>query len=121
MDPMSDKYPEVSPYVYCANNPVRLVDKDGRDWFENEKTGGIYYSKDYHKGDEHLIEGNGWKWMGENGMFGKSDHSIISAHLQQAEVYAGETILCILVSSLSPQSGTDIPASRHFFTAKWAK
>ena len=26
VDPMSDKYPGVSPYVYCGNNPVRLVD-----------------------------------------------------------------------------------------------
>ena len=30
VDPLSDKYPRVSPYAYCANNPVRLVDKDGR-------------------------------------------------------------------------------------------
>ena len=32
VDPMSDKYPGLSPYTYCANNPVRLVDPDGRDW-----------------------------------------------------------------------------------------
>ena len=32
VDPMSDKYPGVSPYTYCANNPVRLVDPDGRTW-----------------------------------------------------------------------------------------
>ena len=31
VDPMSDKYPGVSPYVYCGNNPVRLVDEDGRE------------------------------------------------------------------------------------------
>ena len=30
VDPMSDKYPSLSPYVYCANNPVKLVDPDGR-------------------------------------------------------------------------------------------
>ena len=29
MDPMASKYPSLSPYVYCANNPVRVVDPDG--------------------------------------------------------------------------------------------
>ncbi|PLX07108.1 MAG: hypothetical protein C0596_13360 [Marinilabiliales bacterium] len=29
VDPLSDKYPSLSPYVYCANNPVVLVDPDG--------------------------------------------------------------------------------------------
>ena len=29
VDPMADKYPSTSPYTYCANNPVRLVDSDG--------------------------------------------------------------------------------------------
>ena len=28
---MSDKYPNLSPYTYCADNPVRLVDEDGRE------------------------------------------------------------------------------------------
>ena len=30
VDPMSDKYPSMSPYNYCANNPIILVDPDGR-------------------------------------------------------------------------------------------
>ncbi len=29
MDPLSDKYPSLSPYMYCAGNPVRLVDPNG--------------------------------------------------------------------------------------------
>ena len=33
VDPMSDKYPSMSPYNYCANNPVILVDPDGRETF----------------------------------------------------------------------------------------
>ena len=32
VDPMSDKYPSLSPYVYCANNPVMLVDPDGEEF-----------------------------------------------------------------------------------------
>ena len=31
VDPMADKYPNVSPYNYCAWNPVMLVDPDGRE------------------------------------------------------------------------------------------
>ena len=31
VDPMADKYPGISPYAYCAWNPVRLVDPDGRE------------------------------------------------------------------------------------------
>ncbi len=30
VDPMSDKYPSISPYAYCAWNPVKLVDPDGK-------------------------------------------------------------------------------------------
>ncbi len=30
VDPMSGKYPSLSPYVYCADNPVKLTDPDGR-------------------------------------------------------------------------------------------
>ena len=29
VDPMADKYPGVSPYAYCALNPIRVVDPNG--------------------------------------------------------------------------------------------
>ena len=38
VDPMADKYPSINPYAYCAWNPVKLVDPDGRDftvWIED--------------------------------------------------------------------------------------
>ena len=30
VDPMAAKYPSLSPYVYCADNPVKLTDPDGK-------------------------------------------------------------------------------------------
>ncbi len=27
-----EKHPEMSPYVYTANNPVKYIDPDGRDF-----------------------------------------------------------------------------------------
>ncbi len=31
VDPLADKYPSISPYAYCAWNPVKLVDPDGKE------------------------------------------------------------------------------------------
>ena len=40
VDPQSDKYPSFSPYVYCANNSIKLVDPNGEDIIEvDQKTG----------------------------------------------------------------------------------
>ena len=29
VDPMADKYPSISPYAYCAWNPIRITDPNG--------------------------------------------------------------------------------------------
>ena len=31
MDPLAEKYPEVSPYAFCLNNPINYFDPDGRE------------------------------------------------------------------------------------------
>ena len=35
VDPMSDKYASLSPYTYCADNPVKLVDPNGEEIDDN--------------------------------------------------------------------------------------
>ena len=45
VDPMADKYPSISPYAYCAWNPVRLVDPDGKEiWIIGHKGDRIQYT-----------------------------------------------------------------------------
>lgn len=41
VDPLSETYYLITPYAYCANNPVNLIDPDGRmfDWVHNLQTG----------------------------------------------------------------------------------
>ena len=46
VDPMADKYPSISPYAYCAWNPIRLVDPDGRDVWEVSKDGHVQRTGD---------------------------------------------------------------------------
>ena len=46
VDPMADKYPSISPYAYCAWNPIKLVDPDGRDWYKTDN-GSIKYTTKY--------------------------------------------------------------------------
>lgn len=31
VDPKASKYPNVSPYTYCLDNPIKMVDPDGKD------------------------------------------------------------------------------------------
>ena len=37
VDALVEKYSNLSSYNYCANNPVKLIDKDGNDWLKTDK------------------------------------------------------------------------------------
>jgi RHS repeat-associated protein len=48
MDPHAEKYFTQSPYSWSANNPIKFIDPDGRDWYLS-----------LHNGQVQYIEGSG--------------------------------------------------------------
>ena len=46
IDPLCEKYYSISPYAYCANNPVNRFDPDGRDWYQDKNKNAMYFSED---------------------------------------------------------------------------
>ena len=60
VDPMAGKYPSVSPYAYCAWNPVKLVDPDGRDIWEINKEGKVVnHIEDKSKDAFFMVDNDG--------------------------------------------------------------
>ena len=58
VDPMADKYPSISPYAYCAWNPVKLVDPDGEEISTHtDKDGNVVMV--YNDGDNGVYRHNG--------------------------------------------------------------
>ena len=71
VDPMSDKYPSMNPYVYCANNPIKLVDPNGEDIIEvDQKTGKTTITE--QKGNDILRCGNKSVELSGNGVYQKA-------------------------------------------------
>ena len=70
MDPLSEKYYHISPYAYCAGNPVNLVDPDERDWF--------YYSVDG-------VSDPTWNWRYKTKVEGQEfiKVQVIRSHIRQ--------------------------------------
>jgi len=53
VDPMADKYPSISPFVYCANSPLIFIDPTGETWVyvQTSDTTGYYQWVDDGKND----------------------------------------------------------------------
>ena len=91
VDPMADKYPNISPYAYCAWNPVKLVDPDGR-------MIGDYYDR----------YGNYLGWDGHN------DHNVYI-------ITDKSSIEKIKNNKVTPVSDVKVAVSTNYFVLKKCK
>ena len=75
-DPLAEKYPNFSPYTYTVDNPVMLVDPDGRKIKVSFRTGflGIFGKKvtlTYDPKNQQWIDANGKKYTGKMSRFAR--------------------------------------------------
>ena len=60
VDPLAEKYPSVGAYVYCVDNPIKLIDPNGKDWY-HDKDGTMQYSPTVHSSKDL---GSGQRYVG---------------------------------------------------------
>ena len=101
VDPMLDKYPGVSPYTYCGNNPIVLKDPNGEDIWEIDEWGRIVASYENNVFDQvHIVNSDGV-------CVAKSDR--YDAHTFQLK--------CQEVTTLFSSDNTDATRDMFFFLA----
>ena len=72
VDPMAAKYPSLSPYVYCADNPVKLVDPNGEDTIYVNKKTSYPNVKTCEEGKDVMICGSHKVTLSGNSVFAKA-------------------------------------------------
>jgi len=78
IDPLAEKYPGMSPYNYTANNPVMLVDPDGKgpeDDYHIKSDGSISVTLTNDNFDRFFLTKNGKETL--IGKFNKNSHGLI--------------------------------------------
>ncbi len=85
VDPMSAKYPSLSPYVYCANNPIKLVDPNGEDWVEREVEGRkeVYYDRSVKSQadvNKKYGESSGVRHLADGTKVGNGQYTVYNDH-----------------------------------------
>ena len=76
IDPMADKYPYISSYAYCAWNPVKLVDPDGKDVYHLDTETGALTLQKKTKDKTDIIKAGSTKGIGRNKGFVENGNTV---------------------------------------------
>lgn len=61
VNPLADKYPGISPYAYCAWNPLKQIDPDGREMGDFYSKDGTYLNTDGNNdGKVYIVKDQAW-------------------------------------------------------------
>lgn len=86
MDPLAEKYYSISPYAYCAGDPVNIVDFVGKAWYKIDSNGYITLY-DERKEDDYdvLFKTNNDGGIDPHGALRVNDRSILSSLADHSE------------------------------------
>lgn len=106
VDPLADKYPSISPYAYCAWNPVKLVDPEGKemtasnDWYRDAK-GYVHWDANVHS---QVDLKNGETYIGRTTcMVAEGDDKIIYGD-QYGQTHSSVPLPSVTISADRPLS-----------------
>ncbi|MCL1934037.1 MAG: RHS repeat-associated core domain-containing protein [Candidatus Azobacteroides sp.] len=92
MDPMCEKYYSISPYAYCANNPVRFIDPDGQDWYGDFQNLARQFNPNLNKNNQAEILEKGQKYIGATDQVKDEKGNVIENYRKDGSImYSNET------------------------------
>ena len=97
VDPLVDKYPNLSPYTYCADNPVRLVDEDGRE------IGDYYNYAGKYLGNDNIMDGKVYVATGKREIV-TEDGTTTTTFDNAVDLGIDHTQFCIIANIINKES-----------------